>query len=270
MEMDRSRPEKSKKKWTRGRIILLLLVTLYTYKLVEIQLFDEPAGHLLHAGLGGSGRSYGYAPLPAEHEEAIVQVYGARTRGAKKALAIHCWIATKRKGADHFVISQVIGWRLRPGGTAIFSEPGIPDRDWYGNAPRLLLDKRGPEAEALIGKIEEAVASYPWAGEYTVWPGPNSNTFVAWVGLQVPELGLDLPSTAIGKDWRPWKNSFGLSASGTGLQVSAYGLLGASIGYEEGIEVNVLGLSFEADVLDLALELPGAGRIGLSETDEIF
>ncbi len=241
---------------------MLGLLLLYVYKIAEIQLFEESLPYVTQAGFGGSGRSYGYAPLPGEHDEAVVQVYGARTRGAKKALAMHCWIATKRKGANHYVISQVIGWRLQRGGTALFSEPGIPDKDWYGNKPELLLDRRGPAAEVLIGQIEQAVTGYPWAGEYTVWPGPNSNTFVAWIGLQVPDLGLDLPSTAIGKDWRPINKAVGFSASGTGLQASLFGLLGLSIGYEEGLELNVLGLSLELDLFDLAVELPGAGRIG--------
>ena len=76
----------------------------------------------------------------------------------------------------------------------------------------------------------------------------------------MPELGLDLPSKAIGKDWRPFENSLGRSASGSGVQVSFLGFIGTSIGFEEGLEVNVLGLSFELDLFDLALELPLFGR----------
>ena len=41
-------------------------------------------------------------------------------------------------------------------------------------------------------------------------------TFTAWLGLQVPELKLDLPSTAIGMDWRPIADSIGPATSGTG------------------------------------------------------
>ncbi|MDZ7607477.1 MAG: DUF3750 domain-containing protein [Cyclobacteriaceae bacterium] len=206
-------------------------------------------------------KSYGYAPHPDDFEEAIIQVYAARTRGAKKALAVHTWIATKRKGADQYIISQVFGWRLRPGGTALFREPGIPDKSWARNEPSLLLDLRGEEAELLIDKVEQAISKYPWHDVYTAWPGPNSNTFLAWIGLQVPELRLDLPATAIGKDWRPISEIFGKSASGTGLQCSLYGLLGITAGYEEGIEVNIAGLSIELDIFDLALELPGIGRV---------
>ena len=70
--------------------------------------------------------------------------------------------------------------------------------------PSLLVDVRGPEAEALIDRIEGAVASYPFKDEYATWPGPNSNTFLAHVAREVPELSLDIPASAIGKDYRPW------------------------------------------------------------------
>ncbi|MEM9327195.1 MAG: DUF3750 domain-containing protein [Bacteroidota bacterium] len=206
-------------------------------------------------------RSYGYAPHPSESDEAIIQVYAARTRGPKKAVAVHTWIATKEKGADEYIRSEIFGWRLSSRGTALNQRPGIPDRSWARNAPTLLLDIRGEEAEALMDKVHGAIEQYPWKNEYTAWPGPNSNTFLAWIGLQVPELKLDLPSTAIGKDWRPISDTFGMSASGTGVQASLYGLLGVTVGREEGLEVNILGLSTELDVMDLGVELPGMGRV---------
>lgn len=206
-------------------------------------------------------RSYGYAPHPDDYNGAVIQVYAARTRGTKKALAVHTWIATKRTGDDHYVISQIFGWRLSRRGTALNQGPGVPDRTWARNEPTLLLDLRGEEVEQLIDKVDEAIAHYPWQNEYTVWPGPNSNTFIAWIGLQVPELKLDLPATAIGKDWRPISETFGWSPSGTGVQASLYGLLGVTAAFEEGLEVNILGLSIELDLFDLSLELPGIGRL---------
>ena len=206
-------------------------------------------------------RSYGYAPHPHDYKEAVIQVYAARTRGSKKAVAVHTWIATKRAGADSYIISQIFGWRLSRRGTALDRNPGIPDKTWARNEPTLLLDLRGAEVEQLIDKIDAAINAYPWKDEYTAWPGPNSNTFLAWIGLQVPELQLDLPATAIGKDWRPISKTLGRSASGTGIQISIYGLFGLTVAFEEGLEINILGLSIELDIFDLALELPGIGRL---------
>jgi hypothetical protein len=136
------------------------------------------------------------------------------------------------------------------------------DGRWAGNEPELLLDRRGPEVEALIGRIEAAIAAYPYPDEYRTWPGPNSNSFTAYIGRAVPELGLELPPTAIGKDYLNNGSLFAPTPSGTGYQVSLLGLLGLSVAREEGLEVNLLGLIFGLDPLDLSLKLPGIGRLG--------
>ena len=93
-----------------------------------------------------------------------------------------------------------------------------------------------------------------------MYPGPNSNTFTAWVGRLIPELKLDLPPTAIGKDYLGDK-LIAKAPSGTGFQFSVLGLLGLLAGVEEGIEINLAGLTFGIDPLDLALKLPAIGRI---------
>ncbi len=193
-------------------------------------------------------------------DEAVIQVYAARTWGPKGIFAVHSWIAMKRKGNEDFEVSQVIGWRQNALGNVLFRETNVPINSWWGKEATLLLELRGEDVEPIIDKVDAAIKEYPWKNEYQLYPGPNSNTFVAWIGLKVPEMGLDLPSTAIGKDWRPLEHSLGLSASGTGLQASLFGMLGASIGLEEGLEANILGLNFEIDLFDLALEIPLFGR----------
>jgi hypothetical protein len=80
------------------------------------------------------------------------------------------------------------------------------------------------------------------------------------VARQVPELGLDLPPTAIGKDYLPDGKLVDAMPSGSGWQVSLLGLFGIGLAWEEGIELNVLGLAAGVDVNDLALRLPGLGR----------
>ena len=157
---------------------------------------------------------------------------------------------------------------MRRGGSALYKRTSRPDKDWWGNQPQLLLDIRGEKAARLIPKVVQAVDDYPHKDNYHAWPGPNSNTFTAYIGQQVPELGLDLPSTAIGKDYREISDIVGMSASGSGVQASLWGLLGISLGTEEGLELNILGLNFELDLLDLAVELPGIGRIGASDVEE--
>jgi hypothetical protein len=79
------------------------------------------------------------------------------------------------------------------------------------------------------------------------------------VARRVPELGLDLPPTAIGKDYLTGGRVVDRMPSSTGWQVSLYGLLGIGLALEEGVELNILGLAAGIDFNDLALRLPGIG-----------
>src|SRR5690606_6868945 len=140
----------------------------------------------------------------------------------------------KRTGAAAFTVHEVNGHRLRRSGTALVTSERAPDGYWYGNRPTLLAERRGEEVETLIDRIEAAVAAYPYADTYRVWPGPNSNTFTAFVTREVPELRVDLPPTAIGKDYLGFAPLARLP-SGTGAQLSLLGVIGVAAGVEEGL-----------------------------------
>ncbi len=142
-----------------------------------------------------------HAPRPGEHPNAVIQVYGADVWGLRGKFAIHTWIATKTEGASYYQIYQVIGWRLRSGRTVVSIEQGMPDRPWFRSPPMLLYELTGAEAERLIPQVHQAVLDYPYGNAYTMWPGPNSNSFTQWVAERVPELELRLPAKAIGKNW---------------------------------------------------------------------
>jgi hypothetical protein len=206
----------------------------------------------------------GIAPDPAATPEAIVQIYAARAFEWRGAFAVHTWIATKPAGAPAFTVHEVTGWSVRHGGNAVRSRRDAPDRFWYGAVPRLLADIRGERAAAAIGAIEAAVRDYPWGDRYAAWPGPNSNTFTAFVLRRVPALRVDLPPTAIGKDYLPGVGFAAETPSGTGGQLSLFGLLGIAVGVEEGVEFNLLGLNFGIDPGELALRLPGIGKAGFN------
>lgn len=203
--------------------------------------------------------SAGLAPNPAATREAVVQVYAARAFGWRGAFGTHTWLAVKPTGAQRYRVLQVTGWR-RP---TVSARTDVPDRAWYGSLPALIADYRGAQAAALIPAIEAAVERYPFRDRYRVWPGPNSNTFVAWVIRQVPGLDVALPGTAVGKDFlaNGW---LARAPSETGYQLSLHGLLGATLAAVEGIEVNLLGLTLGIDVARPALKLPGIGRVGLA------
>jgi hypothetical protein len=206
--------------------------------------------------------SSGLAPDPRVHREAIVQIYLARAFSWRGIFATHPWIIVKHASTASYTRYEVVGWGT---GSKLRTNYAAADALWYGAEPELLLDLRGPGVDASIDKIEAAVASYPFKHVYRTWPGPNSNTFLAHVAREVPELSLDIPASAVGKDYRPWHQPIGLAPSGTGVQVSILGVLGATVAKEEGVEFNLLGLSFGVDVLRPALRLPAIGRIGMAE-----
>lgn len=244
---------------TARRIALILLALLF------LPLGVSAAGLALQedrprSWSGARWDSTGLAPDPTKNSEAAIQVYAARVWGWRGAFAVHTWIAVKPEGADGFRRFEVVRWSS----PNVRERYGQPDTRWAGNEPELLLDIRGPRATELIPRVLLAIAEYPHADRYVMWPGPNSNTFTAHIGRSVPELGLSLPPTAVGKDFIAEGMPIGTAPSGHGVQLSLFGLAGLTLAPAEGIELNLLGLTLGIDLLRPALKLPGIGRIGMA------
>ena len=148
-----------------------------------------------------SRASAGIAPDPLTTPEAVLLVYGAPTWGWRGWFAIHTWIAAKRSGENYYTVYEVIGWRQYRGLPVVRIEKDLPDRYWFGEKPRLLREHRGEGVDQLIETVDRAARAYPWPNSYEAFPGPNSNTFTAWVARQVPALDLKLPFSAIGSGY---------------------------------------------------------------------
>jgi hypothetical protein len=243
-------------RWLVVTALLILLVALP----VGVAVWQQ--GEVQHWS-GARWDSAGLAPDPAEEPGAVVQVYCAASWGLKGAVADHCWIAFKDAAAQAYTRYDVVRWGVSRGGEAIrVNFRGVPDGNWAGNRPRVLLDRRGPEAAALIPGIERAVADYPYRHTYRTWPGPNSNTFIAWIAREVPELRLDLPPRAIGKDYIG-SRILARAPSNTGYQLSLGGVVSLIVARVEGLELNLSGVTLGINPLDLAVTLPGLGRLRL-------
>lgn len=204
----------------------------------------------------------GLAPDPATTPEPVVQVYAARAIRWPGYFGVHSWVAVKPAGADRFTVYELMGYQTRRTGNGVRATQRPADGYWYGNRPHVLADVRGPGVEPLIERIRAAAADYPYAGTYRLWPGPNSNTFVAHMLRAVPELRVDLPATAIGKDY-VGPRVVAPTPSGTGAQFNLFGTVGVLAGWEEGIELNLFGVIFGVNPKRLALELPMIGNVGL-------
>jgi hypothetical protein len=256
----RTRVASTGRKVRRVTVWLLLLVLLLVTGPLLTLAFGRAS---LHGDWrSATHRSAGLAPDAGSHREAIVQVYASRTFGWRGAFADHTWLAAKPAGAEHYLRYEVIGWYSGGGRSVIsVSDRQAPDAEWYGTTPRLIQNLHGREAEAVIARLPGAIATYPFGTTYRAWPGPNSNTFVAHLGREIPDLRLTMPSTAIGKDFVPLDQMVGWTPSHTGVQWSLYGLLGVLAGWDEGLEVNLFGLVTGFDVRHPALKLPGIGRV---------
>jgi len=247
--------------WLRRKRRLWLIVPLLVLVVGAVVSFSR---HGVMADWRTASREpIGIAPDPGTTHEAVVQVYVARAFSWRGLFGVHSWIAVKPTAAPAYTIYEVIGWRAYRGGSAIAIHDAPPDRRWFGAEPQVVADIRGDGVDQVIKRIDAVAKTYPYAEQYQIWPGPNSNTFTAFVAREVPALKVDLPPTAIGKDFLPNGDVVARSPSGTGYQVSLFGLLGVLVSPEEGLEINILGLTFGVDPMDLAIKIPMAGRIAL-------
>lgn len=239
----------------------ILLVILLSFVVIGIGL--AISGRVqLNADFETANRSSANLAPAITTPEAVIQVYAARAFNWRGLFSEHTWVALKSANSNQYQVLQVLGWRQYSGLPVVWLRNDVPDRSWFGNAPRVILDVRGAEAQKLIPKILVSAKSYPYQKNYYLWPDPTSNTFTAYIARQVPELRLVLPGNAMGKDFLPQGKIFAKAPSGTGYQISLFGLLAILLAKEEGLEVNILGFVFGVNPWKIFLDWPMIGRIG--------
>ena len=205
--------------------------------------------------------SAGLLPPASSHSDAMIRVFAARTVRWRSIFAVHTWIVVKEKDATSYSRYDYTAW-----GEPIRTNGFAPDGRWFGAVPEIVVAVDGERAEALIPRIRYVIENYRFRayGDYSAWPGPNSNTFVRAALDSVPELRAVLPPTAIGKDF-PYDGRWaGVTPSGTGIFVSLAGYLGVTVGWVEGVELNFLGAVIGFDLRRPAIKLPGLGRFGVA------
>lgn len=209
--------------------------------------------------------SSGLLPAAGADDRAAIYILGARTGGMKGAFSLHCWVVVKRPGATTYERYDKVGW-----GNPVRRNAYPADGRWYSNRPFVVHALHGGQAEAALPAVDKAIASYPFAkrGDYRIWPGPNSNSFVAHVVRAAPELGAHMPTNAVGRDYAPGIASLSWEADGSTLHGTLGGLLGFAVGFSSGIELQFLGLVAGIDFARPALLVPAYGRVDLWPTGE--
>lgn len=248
--------------WLASRVLLFLFFVFILPALLTLGwwfLQDRP-NSWRSADWGPSG----VLPVAAKSRDAAVYVMAARTGGMKGAFAVHSWIVTKGPGAGAYVRTDKVGW-----GSPIRRDAYAADGSWYSNRPVIVHAVTGLAAEALIPKVEAAISAYPYSkqGDYHIWPGPNSNSFVAFVVKTVPELGANMPPNAVGRDYDKRWLAVDWYPQSWDLHVTLKGLLGFSLGWSSGVELQFMGLVAGVDIAHPAILIPAFGRVELWRSD---
>ncbi len=243
---------------SRRKLIMLAIVAVFLVPLIARAAFYA-AGNGPRSWRDADWSSTGALPPADEYKPARVIVFTGTAGAWKGIFAVHSWVVLKPAGASEWTRYDVVGW-----GNPVRTNGWPADGRWFGNMPVAIADIAGADAEKLIPRIEAAVRAYGFnhAGDYRVWPGPNSNSFTAAILRAVPELGVALPPNAVGRDFRD-RIYAGLTDSGTGVELNLHGLAGIKLGWTEGIELNLLGLVAGLDLRHPGVKLPGFGRIGV-------
>jgi hypothetical protein len=245
-----------------SKIVLILFALFYLAPLALSAFLYR------RTGIGGDfwtadRSSAGLLRPPAQTPGAVVRVFSAPTVRWRGIFAVHCWIVLKPEGASTYTRYDYTAW-----GEPIRRNGFEPDGRWFGRVPETVFAVDGPAASALIPRLQAAIDAYKFRniGDYHAWPGPNSNTFVAAVLDATPEIEVALPPNAIGKDFPYDGRWLRMTPSGTGVQLTLGGYAGITLGWVEGIEINILAAVAGIDIRRPAIKLPGLGRIGLKTT----
>ncbi len=214
------------------------------------------------------GEAYGWLwprqvpPLTPPPDEPVVQLRYATLPDGLGAISVHHWFVEydPTDGRWH-------RWELwqdaDAGGTRwghVHKDLLRPDAGVGGGPSQVAAEWRGSAARALVAALADS-RQYPYRGRYLAWPGPNSNTYVAWV-LRRAGVAADLHPMAVGKDYEGLAG-FDVSTTRTGVQAETP-LLGLKVGLLDGVEVHFLCFTLGIDGWTPALKTP-LGRIGFPD-----
>lgn len=172
--------------------------------------------------------------------------------------ATHCWIELHQQGAEEWLRIEA---NTDPRAEKI--HPSIANHNVrWGRDVEVIAVFLLDEAKAQIPLLIEAAEHHAKDFHYRAYPGPNSNTYVARILDDIPGMDVELPHNAVGKDYTTTIHA-GLTNSRDGLHLDIP-FLGASLGYQQGAEIHLIGLTAGIGLWPPALKIPFLPRIGFS------
>jgi hypothetical protein len=132
----------------------------------------------------------------------LVQLRHASLPPPLGIIAVHLWftVADPRSGRyDRWEVWQT----PNAGGMScghLHCNLQAPDGGVGGGATRIGAEWTGEDALNICSVLSRAAEEYPYRDHYCAWPGPNSNTFAAWV-LRRAGVTFHVPWRAHGKNY---------------------------------------------------------------------
>jgi hypothetical protein len=207
-------------------------------------------------------RPRSFVPLFPAPEGPVVQIHSAPIPGMLGAVARHHYFLSFDPAEGRWHRWDL--WQLPDrGGTSwghVHRDLLGLDSGTGGGPPRVEREWHGDEARALLAALNRS-PDYPERGRYVAMPGPNCDTYVAWV-LRQSSVPADLDPRALGKDYLG-PVGVGYTTTGTGVQAEST-LLGVKVGLRDGVELHLLGFTFGVGTWPPAIKTP-LGRVGFAE-----
>ena len=119
------------------------------------------------------------------------------------AIALHYWLVVLDESSGECHRWEV--WQSKNAGGRgaghVHCDLKAPDAAVGGGPSRVAVEWRGDAAMRIASILNQSRDSYPYRERYLPWPGPNSNTFVAWV---LEQAGIERVL-----DWKAFGRNYG-------------------------------------------------------------
>ena len=135
-----------------SRTIVMLIILIVFLAPILARAFLYAIGNDPRSWRDADWSSTGMLPAATDFQPARIVIFTGTAGAWKGVFSVHSWIVLKRANETSWTRYDVVGW-----GSPVRQNNWPVDGRWYGNAPVVLADISGLEAEGLIPRIEQTV-----------------------------------------------------------------------------------------------------------------